>query len=179
MNEQTSTAERADLLDAIRQHRELFLLPVLGVSDEQARSRSTVSELTLGGLVKHLTATETEWMRFIVEGPRLEDVVDWENVDWSNPPAAVLARMAEFTMGPEETLDGLVAAYRAGADAADALLARVDLDLSHELPPEPWFAPGTRWSARRVFAHMLAETSQHAGHADIVREAIDGQKSMG
>ena len=54
-----------------------------------------------------------------------------------------------------------------------------DLDLSHPLPPAPWFAPGATRSARRVFLHIVAETAQHAGHADIIRETIDGQKTMG
>ena len=69
--------------------------------------------------------------------------------------------------------------YDAVAAATDALVATVDLDSSQPLPEAPWFAPGARWSARRVFTHILAETAQHAGHADIIREAIDGQKSMG
>ncbi len=54
-----------------------------------------------------------------------------------------------------------------------------DLDVSHPLPKAPWFAPGERWSARRVLLHIMAETAQHAGHADIIRESLDGAKSMG
>ncbi len=54
-----------------------------------------------------------------------------------------------------------------------------DLDASHPLPEAPWFEPGARRSARRVFLHIVAETAQHAGHADILRETLDGQKTMG
>ena len=53
------------------------------------------------------------------------------------------------------------------------------LDDSHPLPEAPWFEPGARWTARRAFIHIVAETTQHAGHADIIRESLDGQKSMG
>jgi hypothetical protein len=53
------------------------------------------------------------------------------------------------------------------------------LDDSHPLPEAPWFEPGARWSARRVILHILAETAQHAGHADIIRESLDGAKTMG
>jgi hypothetical protein len=67
-----------------------------------------------------------------------------------------------------------VAAY---TDNLEATLP--DLDVSHPLPPAPWFPPGARRSARRVFLHLIAETAQHAGHADILRETIDGQKTMG
>ena len=78
-----------------------------------------------------------------------------------------------------ETLAGILADYQKVTDRTDEVLATVDLDLSHPLPEAPWFEPGASWSARRVFVHIVAETSQHAGHADILRETIDGQKSMG
>lgn len=175
--------ERTALLETIREHRGLFLATTDGISDEQARTRSTVSELTIGGLVKHVTATEAEWMDFIRRGAVAfgeDEPVDWENIDWADPPAAVLARIDGFTMREDETLADLLEAYRVGAAEADTLLMDLhDLGVAHELPPAPWFPPGTAWSARRVFLHMLAETAQHAGHADIVREAIDGQKTMG
>jgi uncharacterized protein DUF664 len=54
-----------------------------------------------------------------------------------------------------------------------------DLDVSHPLPSAPWFEPGARWSTRRVLLHIIAETAQHAGHADIIRESLDGSKTMG
>ena len=75
----------------------------------------------------------------------------------------------------------LLAAYDEVTEATDALLANPDLDLDHRqpLPAAPWFEPGASWSARRVIVHIVAETAQHAGHADIIRETIDGQKSMG
>ena len=170
--------ERADLLDVLQKHRGLFRGTVRGMSDEQARTRSTVSELTLGGLVKHVADTEKLWAQFIVDGPA-ESAVDWANVDWSNPPAEVAAYADGFRMVEGETLAGLLEEYDAVAAATDALVETVDLDASQPLPAAPWFAPGARWSARRVFTHIVAETAQHAGHADIIREAIDGQKSMG
>jgi uncharacterized damage-inducible protein DinB len=176
---QSLTGERADLLDVLGKHRGLFRVTVQGITAEQARTRSTVSELTLGGLVKHVAATEKEWARFIQEGPAERPDIDWANVDWSNPPAEVAAYADGFRMLDGETLAGLLEEYDAVAAATDALVATVDLDSSQPLPEAPWFAPGARWSARRVFTHILAETTQHAGHADIIREAIDGQKSMG
>jgi len=73
-------------------------------------------------------------------------------------------------------LDG----YAEIARTTDELVASLaDLDQSHPLPEAPWFEPGAHWSARRAVLHIIAETSQHAGHADIIREAIDGAKTMG
>jgi hypothetical protein len=66
------------------------------------------------------------------------------------------------------------------ASQTDELLATLpDLDATQPLPEAPWYEPGARWSARRVLLHLIGETSQHAGHADIIREAIDGAKTMG
>ncbi len=173
------TAERADLLEALRKHRELFGRTVAGLSDEQAAARPTVSQLGLGGLVKHVAATEQEWARFILDGPAPGPEIDWENIDWSDPPAEVLAYQEGFAMLAGETLAGLLAAYAEVAAATDALVLEVDLDAVQPLPEAPWFPPGTTWTARRTFLHIVAETAQHAGHADILRESIDGQKSMG
>jgi hypothetical protein len=67
-----------------------------------------------------------------------------------------------------------------GARRTDVLVATLpDLDAAHPLPEAPWFPPGATRSARRVFLHIIAETAQHAGHADIIREAIDGSRTMG
>lgn len=173
------TGERADLVDVLRKHRGLFRHTVSGLTDEQARLTPTVSTLCLGGLVKHVTATEQEWARFIVEGPAATPDVDWANVDWTNPPPEVQQYADGFRMLKGETLAGLVARYDEVAAATDQLVLRVDLDARQPLPEAPWFEPGASWSARRVFMHMVAETAQHAGHADILRETIDGQKSMG
>ena len=73
----------------------------------------------------------------------------------------------------------MLAEYERVAARTDELVATADLDHAHPLPAAPWFAPGAARSARRVFIHVVAETAQHSGHADIIREALDGQKTMG
>ncbi|MGZ4472514.1 MAG: mycothiol transferase, partial [Nocardioidaceae bacterium] len=65
-----ATQERADLVDVLRKHRGLFRLTVAGLTEEQARLTPTVSTLSLGGLIKHVTAVEQQWARFVVDGPR-------------------------------------------------------------------------------------------------------------
>lgn len=175
----TTTGERADLLEALHHHRDLFRLTVQGLSDEQAGVSPTASSLCLGGLLKHVTSVEGEWARFVLDGPAEQEQIDWAGVDWSNPPPEVQAYHDGFRMLEGETLASILAAYDDSAAATDALVRSVDLDARQPLPAAPWFAPGATWSARRVFVHLIAETAQHAGHADILRESIDGQKSMG
>ena len=171
--------ERADILDVLRKHRVLFRHTAEGLTDEQARLTPTVSALCLGGLVKHVTAVERHWAAFLVDGPAPTPDVDWANVDWSNPPPELQHFVDGFRMLEGETLDGLLTAYDDVARATDDLVGRLDLAGRQPLPEAPWFEPGASWSARRVFTHLVAETAQHAGHADIIRESIDGQKSMG
>jgi hypothetical protein len=166
------TAERADLLETLEAHRHFLRFTVQGLTDEQARQRTTASELTLGGLIKHVAHQEAGWVRFIVEGPPAvappTDAAGFEK--WAE----------EFRLLPGETLAGVLAEYEEIARRTDELVRTLpDLDASHPLPEAPWFRPGAVRSARRVFLHIVAETAQHAGHADILRESLDGQKTMG
>jgi hypothetical protein len=83
-------------------------------------------------------------------------------------------------MEPGESLASILAAYQEAAQRTDELVAALpSLDVAHALPETPWFPHGVQWSARRVLLHIIAETAQHAGHADIIREALDGAKTMG
>lgn len=172
VTEQTTlSGERADLLQMLAKHRYFLRYTVQGLTDEQAARTPTASALCLGGLIKHVAATEQKWVDFILEGTKaMEAPADSDYSTFANG----------FRMLPGETLAGLLAAYEQVADRTDELVRTLpDLDLSHELPSAPWFEPGARWSARRVLMHIVAETAQHAGHADIIRESLDGQKSMG
>jgi Protein of unknown function (DUF664) len=166
----TTTGERADLLASLDRHRQFLRYTTRGLTDEQARQRTTVSELTLGGLIKHVALTERQWVSFIVTGPSVMSGANADVGDWSQG----------FRMLEGETLAGLLDGYAQVAAQTDELVATLpDLDASQPLPEAPWFEPGARWSARRVLLHVIAETAQHAGHADIIRESLDGAKTMG
>ena len=165
----TLTRERADLIESLRRHRGFLRFTVQGLSEEQARLRPTVSALYLGGLIKHVAATEASWVRF-AEGGAEAMRRNWGPDAWSR----------HWHLQSGETLAGVLADYEEVARRTDDLVASLpDLDADHALPEAPWFEPGARWSVRRVLLHIIAETAQHAGHADILRESIDGQKTMG
>jgi hypothetical protein len=166
--------ERADILAGLGSARHFLRFTTRDLTDEQARQRTTASELTLGGLIKHVAATEQGWADFILEGPSAMS-------DFSAMTEADVARWTDgFRLLPEETLAGVLADYEKVARRTDDLVASLPyLDAAHPLPKAPWFPPGETRSARRVFLHIIAETAQHAGHADIIRESLDGAKSMG
>jgi hypothetical protein len=170
--EKAAAGERSELLGALAKNRYFLRYTVRDLTDEQAAQRTTVSELCLGGLIKHVALTERQWISFILAGPSA--MGSWEergDVDgWT----------AGFRMLDGETMAGLLDDYEQVARRTDELVATLpDLEVSHPLPEAPWFEPGATWSARRVLLHVIAETAQHAGHADIIRESLDGAKSMG
>jgi len=165
----TLTRERADLIESLQRHRAFLRYTVRDLTDEQAQKRPTVSQLDLAGLIKHVAATEAGWTRFAEGG------AEAMHRNWGPD-----VQTRHWHLTPGETLAGVLADYEAVAQHTDDLVAALpDLDADHALPEAPWFEPGARWSARRVFLHIIAETAQHAGHADILRESIDGQKTMG
>ena len=163
-------AEREDILETLAAHRRFLLFTVRGLTDDQARLTPTASALSLGGLIKHVTLTEQQWAEFILTGP--------DALAMSEERMA--AHADSFVLRDDETLDEVVKRYEEVAGITDDLVRSVaDLDELHPLPEAPWFPKGAQRSVRRVFLHIIAETAQHAGHADILRESIDGQKTMG
>jgi len=179
-------SERADLLAALATQRAALTATTRGLSDEQAGERPTVSALCLGGLIKHVAAMEEVWLRFVVEGPStrrfdLPDGVTWDDLAAGTAreiPSWAIEHQNGFRMLPGETLAGVVKHYeKVAARSAEVVAAVPDLSATHPLPEAPWHEPGGVRSVRRVLMHVIAETAQHAGHADILRETLDGQTS--
>ncbi|WP_226345531.1 DinB family protein [Agilicoccus flavus] len=184
-------SERDDLIQTLARHRGFLLQTAEGLTQEQARTASTVSALTVASLLKHVADTEEQWMAFAVHGAEAfgDSTVYDADVDWSAVDAEAAGNDGNwsdsewedtrFVLSDEETLDVLRGRVAEVAATTERILRETDLDLTHALPEAPWFEAGAAWSARRVALHVLAEISQHAGHADIIREAIDGQRTMG
>ncbi|MFD0021453.1 DinB family protein [Streptomyces sp. NPDC058382] len=168
------SAERADLLEMLAKQRHFLRFTTRDLTDEQARLRTTAGELCLGGLIKHVASVERAWTAFILKGPSaMPDFTAMTEADFAE-------RVDEFKLLPDETLAGVLDDYAEVARRTDDLVVTVP-DLSHTqpLPKAPWTEPGKQWSVRQVLMHIATETAQHAGHADILRESLDGAKSMG
>ncbi|MER5213726.1 DinB family protein [Streptomyces sp. NPDC002838] len=182
----TPDSERADLLAALAAARSALTHTTRGLGDEQAGDHPTVSALCLGGLIRHVASMEEKWMRFVVEGASamrydLPDDVTWAGLAAGTAreiPQWMIDHQNDFRMLPGETLAGIVARYEQVAARSEEIVASVpDLSATHPLPEVPWNEPGAVRSVRRVLTHVIAETAQHAGHADILRETLDGQTS--
>src|SRR3954453_18681645 len=129
--------ERTDLLTSLHRRRAFFLQTLDGVDDDTARRRSTVSELTLASLLKHVSDTERGWAQFIVTGAEaLGGDVDFSSFD---PATFVDDR---FVLTDDDTVQALRDRYASVAAETDELVASVDLDREQPLPRAPWFEAG-------------------------------------
>ena len=133
----TVDAERADLLAMLAKHRHFLRFTTRDLTDEQAGRRTTASELTLGGLIKHVTLVEWNWVHFLTHGPATmgdSSVMTEEGF---------AAWQRQFQLLPGETLAGVLADYASGAEDTDELVRTLpDLDGGQPLPDRPWFQPG-------------------------------------
>ena len=156
--------ERDGLLTFLAQQRRVLKIAAYGLTPEQLRATPSASALSVGGLVKHVTHVERGWTDTIARKPRSASVEDYG---------------AEFRLTPEETIESLIAGYDEVAAYTDEVVAGIaDLGEPVPVPDEPWFSKDvSEWSVRWVLLHMIEETCRHAGHADIVRESIDGATS--
>jgi uncharacterized damage-inducible protein DinB len=161
---ETHLDERDQLLAVLAQQRYQLRLTAYGLTDEQAREEHGPSGLSVGGLVKHVTSTEASWI----------DTVLGHEPDFE---AAQRAYEAGFVMGADETLTELFVRYDDVARRTEAEIAAVP-DLLHRVPvPQgvPWYPDDVdAWTVRWVLLHLVQETARHTGHADIVRELVDG-----
>ncbi|MFD4369751.1 DinB family protein [Rhodococcus sp. NPDC058521] len=156
------TGERADILAILEDQRHNFLITLRGLDQEKALARTTVSELTLGGLVKHLTEVEGDWITTVLE-PDENAVFDMDTA------------VDTFHLVDGELFSEQVKKYEAmAARTREAIASLDDLDVLVPLPIAPWSPEREWWTARKILLHIIRETSQHSGHADIIRESLDG-----
>lgn len=158
--------EREGLLAYLAQQRDLLRIAVHGITDEQARATPSASRLCLGGLVKHVALTERGWIDTVLQRYRPGSPDDYA---------------AGFRLTDDESLATVLALYDDVAAETEAVLAGID-DLGQAVPVPrgvPWFPAGVEaWSVRWVLLHLIEETARHVGHADIIRESLDGATAI-
>ena len=154
--------ERTGLLSFLAQQRLVLRTAAQGLSDEAARTVPGPGPLSVGGLLKHVAAVEARWLEIVAGDPGPQDPADYG---------------ATFVLGPDESLAGVLERYATVAARTEAAVAGI-ADLGRGVPVPrgvPWFpADVDEWSVRWVLLHLIEETARHAGHADLVREALDG-----
>jgi uncharacterized damage-inducible protein DinB len=162
--------ERAGLREYVAAQQHAFYAVAFGLTDEQARSTPTVSALSIGGLIKHVTGCQRGWMERVGAAPELVEV------DLRAMEDRAADYQDEFVMREDETLAHVLAKFDEQNAETIRLIETADLDAAVPIPQNvPWFPKDVpAWSVRWVLFHMIEELARHAGHADIIRESIDG-----
>jgi len=155
--------ERDLLTQYLDYQRETLLLKVVDLTPEQLREPHPPSELTLAGLLYHLALVEESWLEVRFAG--LAERAPWIGVDWEADPNW------EFRTATELAPDEVVQRYREACERSRRVVAGAT-DLG-QLSVQP-LRDGRQFSLRWVLLHLVEETARHAGHADLLREAIDG-----
>jgi uncharacterized damage-inducible protein DinB len=152
--------ERTTLVAFLDYYREAIKAKVRGVSEDDAHRRLVPSQTTLASLIKHLARVEMSWFQHrlgqipVEELPNLQRVIEDPDSD--------------FRVEPDESVDALIARYDEQIRRSREVAATKRLD---DVVPHPQLGEvSTRW----ILVHMIEETARHAGHADILREQIDG-----
>jgi uncharacterized damage-inducible protein DinB len=155
----------SDLLTAFLDHqRETVLLKTEGLTTEQLARTIPTSALTLAGLLNHLALVEDSWFRVDFLGLPCDDL--WAGIDWEADPDH------EFRTALDCTADELRERYRAACARSRQVVEEAEgLD---QLSVGRSRRTGNRWDLRWILLHLIEETARHAGHADLLREAIDG-----
>lgn len=161
--------ERDALVAYLIQQQDAFRAVIHGLTDEEAgRQAPTPSTLTVGALVKHATFVQSGWTNQVAAAPGFP-------VDERSDEEKYAERERMFTWLPEDTVSSALAAFDEVSARVLDTVRTTDLDVPVPVPPAPWNPSDIdAWSARWVWFHLIEELARHAGHADIVRESIDG-----
>lgn len=151
-------------------HRDTLRWKVSGLTQEELARTLPPSTMTLGGMVKHLALVESNWFEVVLDGAELMmppfDAIDWDadrDWDWDSAvhdtPEQLLALFDEAVGRSDKLIDAALA----GPNGLDTLSVRTSR------------RSGNAYSLRWILLHMVEEYARHNGHADLIRESIDGQ----
>ena len=157
-DEIVSTGNEREVLEAFLEfQRGVVKRKLIGLSEEDARRRLVPSLTTVAGLVKHLSAVERSWFQRRL-AQRSPDAIEGNSRGSDD----------SWAVGDDESIEDLIAEYESACAESRSIAA--ELELENAVPHERLGRVSLRW----VYVHMIEETARHAGHADILREQIDG-----
>lgn len=154
--------ERDALLAFLDGQRGAIRRATHGLTDEQAAATPSASSLSVAGLVKHVAKVERYWIVGTLMGREIERP---DETTWAY----------EFRLTEGETLADWLKEYEAiAAETEEIIRGLPSLEVDVPLPDRPWFPPNSRRTARWILLNLIGEVARHAGHADIIRETLDG-----
>ncbi|MET9643890.1 DinB family protein [Streptomyces syringium] len=164
--EKNPADERGTLLAFVEAQRGGLRRALLGLGKEQATATPSASELSLGGLLKHVAETEHTWVRL---AQQLPPEVERDESTWAD----------SFRLTESESVEGTLAYWDRVAEETERFIRSADsLEQTFPLPDAPWYPPSSRVSLRWLLLHLVEEIGRHAGHADVIRESLDGKTAF-
>ncbi|MET7858850.1 DinB family protein [Streptomyces sp. NPDC005318] len=158
--------ERGALLSFVEAQRGAIRRSLIGLTEEQAASRPSASELSLSGLLKHVAETELNWLRLAQQRPN--DQARTEET-WAD----------SFRLVGDETVPQMLEFWtKVAAETEEFIHAVGSMNDTFPLPEAPWFPKDAEVSMRWLLVHLVEEIARHAGHADIIRESLDGRTAF-
>jgi hypothetical protein len=145
----------------LREIREAMLWKLDGLSEYDIRRPLTSTGTNLLGLIKHLSLSESRYFGEVFDRPFSEPLPRWDDLG---------ARGADMWVTEHETRKDIIDRYRRVSGHSDATITALDIDSPGHVP---WW-PRPEVKLFNILVHVLSETSRHAGHADILREQLDG-----
>jgi uncharacterized damage-inducible protein DinB len=156
--------ERSGLLAFLAEQRQALTQAAHGLTEDQLRATPTASALSIGSLLKHVAFAERGWITRVTGGPE---------------PRTGEAYTGQFDLVDGDTRDTLVTDLDAAGTETEAAIAAIE-DLGQPVPVSPSHPASAHldaWTVRWVLFHLIEEIARHAGHADIIRESVDGATS--
>ena len=154
--------ERDTLVNFLGYFRSVLIRKAVGLDSARLNTTVGATSITLGGLVKHMAFVEDHWFHSILAGNDYPE--PWASADWDASPDW------EFDTASDDSPAELLAQFRTSVARSDAALTTahdVDMIAARQSRGEP---TNLRW----IMVHMIEEYARHCGHADLIRESIDG-----
>jgi len=158
-----SGTERETLVGYLDYYRAIMIDKTSGLTDEDVNIRLEPSSLTLINMIYHLALVEHSWFYVFFSGNDWHE--PWASVDWDTDPDW------EFATASKVDPELVLARYRDAIDVSNSIIATADAMETLSVRERD----GEKRSLRWILVHMIEEVARHAGHADLIRESIDGQ----
>jgi hypothetical protein len=161
-----TSVEAESLLSVLERNRRTFAWKTSGLDEKGLRATAAASEMTLGGLVKHVALVEADWLAVKLAGHDYGP--PWDAVNFDADPNW------EWRTGALDSPDDVYALWRAAVDRSRQLVGEVIKERGLDGPASFTWPDGRTPTVRVMLLDMIEEYARHTGHADILREAVDG-----
>jgi uncharacterized damage-inducible protein DinB len=167
----TAPSEAESLLSVLERNRRTFAWKTSGLDEEGLRATTAASAMTLGGLVKHVALVEADWLAVKLAGQ--EYGAPWDTVDFDADPDW------DWRTGALDRPDDVYATWQEAVERSRELVDEVIAERGLDGPASFTWPDGRTPTVRVMLLDMVEEYARHTGHADILREAVDGRVGEG